>query len=80
MTLMDALILLGLILIIFGCMGFIILATIMERHYDQKLWELDNKLKQDEKWRKEYRKMIELSASLGVLIILISIVYMGLFL
>jgi archaellum biogenesis protein FlaJ (TadC family) len=79
MTLMDALILLGLILIIFGC-GFFILATIMERHYDQKLWELDNKLKQDEKWRKEYRKMIELSASLGVLIILISIVYMGLFL
>jgi hypothetical protein len=54
MTLMDALILLGLILIIFGCIFFI--ATIMERHYDQKLWELDNKLKQDEKWRKEYRK------------------------
>jgi ABC-type phosphate transport system permease subunit len=79
MTLMDALILLGLILIIFGCI-FYIIATIMERHYDQKLWELDNKLKQDEKWRKEYRKMIELSASLGVLIILISIVYMGLFL
>jgi archaellum biogenesis protein FlaJ (TadC family) len=79
MTLMDALILLGLILIIFGCI-FFILAIIMERHYDQKLWELDNKLKQDEKWRKEYRKMIELSASLGVLIILISIVYMGLFL
>jgi archaellum biogenesis protein FlaJ (TadC family) len=75
MTIMDVLILLGLILIIFGC-GFFILATIMERHYDQKLWELDNKLKQDEKWRKEYRKMI----ALGVLIILISIVYMGLFL
>jgi hypothetical protein len=56
MTLMDALILLGLILIIFGCGYFILLATIMERHYDQKLWELDNKLKQDEKWRKEYRK------------------------
>jgi hypothetical protein len=56
MTLMDALILLGLILIIFGCAYFILLATIMERHYDRKLWELDNKLKQDEKWRKEYRK------------------------
>jgi hypothetical protein len=55
MTLMDALILLGLILIIFGLHIFI-LAIIMERHYDQKLWELDNKLKQDEKWRKEYRK------------------------
>jgi cell division protein FtsL len=55
MTLMDALILLGLILIIFGCI-FFILAIIMERHYDRKLWELDNKLKQDEKWRKEYRR------------------------
>ena len=55
MTIMDALILLGLILIIFGC-GFFILATIMERYYDRKIWELDNKLKQDEKWRKEYRK------------------------
>jgi cell division protein FtsL len=38
MTIMDVLILLGLILIIFGC-GFFILATIMERHYDRKLWE-----------------------------------------
>jgi hypothetical protein len=56
MTIMDVLILLGLILIIFGCMGLFILAIIMERHYDRKLWELDNKLKQDEKWRKEYRK------------------------
>jgi hypothetical protein len=79
MTIMDALILLGLILIIFGCI-FYFIAIIMERHYDRKLWELDYKLKQDEKWRKEYRKMIELFSSLGVLIILISIVYMGLFL
>jgi hypothetical protein len=78
MTIMDVLILLGLILIIFGCI-FYFIAIIMERHYDRKLWELDNKLKQDEKWRKDI-KMIELSASLGVLIILISIVYMGLFL
>ena len=44
MTLMDALILLGLILTIFGC-GFFILATIMERHYDRKLWELEQKQK-----------------------------------
>jgi hypothetical protein len=55
MTIMDTLILLGLILIIFSC-GFFILATIMERHYDRKLWELDYKLKQDEKWRKGYRR------------------------
>jgi uncharacterized membrane protein len=74
MTLMDALILLGLILIIFGCI-FYFIAIIMERHYDRKLWELDNK-KTDER----EKNMIELSASLGVLIILISIVYMGLFL
>jgi hypothetical protein len=45
MTLMDTLILLGLILIIFGCMGLFILATIMERHYDRKLWELEQKQK-----------------------------------
>jgi hypothetical protein len=44
MTLMDALILLGLILIIFGC-GFFILATIMERYYDRKIWELEQKQK-----------------------------------
>jgi hypothetical protein len=44
MTIMNALILLGLILIIFGC-GFFILATIMERHYDRKLWELEQKQK-----------------------------------
>jgi hypothetical protein len=34
-TVFDVLILLGLILIIFGC-GFFILATIMERYYDRK--------------------------------------------
>jgi hypothetical protein len=44
MTIMNALILLGLILIIFGC-GFFILATIMERYYDRKLWELEQKQK-----------------------------------
>jgi hypothetical protein len=43
-TVFDVLILLGLILIIFGC-GFFILATIMERHYDRKLWELEQKQK-----------------------------------
>jgi hypothetical protein len=45
----------------------------MERHYDRKLWELEQK-------NRKGKNMIELSASLGVLIILISIVYMGLFL
>jgi preprotein translocase subunit YajC len=44
MTIMDVLILLGLILIIFGCI-FYFIAIIMERHYDQKLWELEQKQK-----------------------------------
>ena len=47
-------------LIAFGfiTIGFVfyLIAMLMERHYDRKLWELDNKLKQDDKWRKEYRK------------------------
>jgi tellurite resistance protein TehA-like permease len=45
MTLMDALILLGLILIIFGCI-FYFIAIIMERHYDRKLWELEQNRKE----------------------------------
>jgi tellurite resistance protein TehA-like permease len=44
MTVMDVLILLGLILIIFGCI-FYFIAIIMERHYDRKLWELEQKQK-----------------------------------
>jgi tellurite resistance protein TehA-like permease len=44
MTIMDVLILLGLILIIFGCI-FYFIAIIMERHYDRKLWELEQKQK-----------------------------------
>ena len=43
-TVFDVLILLGLILITFGC-GFFILATIMERYYDRKIWELEQKQK-----------------------------------
>jgi hypothetical protein len=50
-TVFDVLILLGLILIIFGC-GFFILATIMERYYDRKLWELEQKQK-----GKEYERL-----------------------
>ena len=55
MTLELALTLLGLLLMTVGSI-FYIIAMLFERHYDRKLWELDNKLKQDEKWRKEYRK------------------------
>ena len=48
----------SLIAFVFITIGFIfyLIAMLMERHYDRKLWELDNKLKQDEQWRKEYRK------------------------
>ena len=47
-------------LIAFGfiTIGFVfyLIAMLMERHYDRKLSELDNKLKQDAQWRKEYRR------------------------
>ena len=50
MTLFDAMILLGLILIMFGCV-FYVIAMLMERYYDRKLWELDQRLRKDDKWR-----------------------------
>jgi hypothetical protein len=50
MTLFDAMILLGLILIMFGCV-FYIIAMLMERYYDRKLWELNQRLRKDDKWR-----------------------------
>jgi hypothetical protein len=50
MSLELALTLLGLLLMIVGSI-FYIIAMLLERHYDRKLWELDRKLKQDQKWR-----------------------------
>jgi thiol:disulfide interchange protein len=50
MTLLNAMILLGLILIMFGCV-FYIIAMLMERYYDRKLWELNQRLRKDDKWR-----------------------------
>jgi len=55
MSLELALTLLGLLLMTVGSI-FYIISMLMQRHCEKKLWELDNKLKQDEKWRKEYRK------------------------
>jgi hypothetical protein len=55
MTLELVISLIAFVFITIGCI-FYIIAMLFERHYDRKLWELDNKLKQDEKWRKEYRK------------------------
>ena len=50
MTLLNAIILLGLILITFGCV-FYVIAMLMERYYDRKLWELNQRLRKDDKWR-----------------------------
>jgi hypothetical protein len=50
MTLLNAIILLGLILITFGCV-FYVIAMLMERYYDRKLWELNQRLRRDDKWR-----------------------------
>ena len=50
MTLLNAMILLGLILIMFGCV-FYVIAMLMERYYDRKLWELNQRLRKDDKWR-----------------------------
>jgi hypothetical protein len=50
MTLLNAIILLGLILMAFGCV-FCVIAMLMERYYDRKLWELNQRLRKDDKWR-----------------------------
>ena len=50
MTLLNAIILLGLILITFGCV-FYVITMLMERYYDRKLWELNQRLRKDDKWR-----------------------------
>ena len=44
MTLMQALTLLGLLLIIVGSI-FYMISIFMERYYDRKLWELEQKQK-----------------------------------
>jgi hypothetical protein len=46
MSLELILTLLGLILIMVGCVFFFI-ASLMERHYDRKLFELNQKIKQE---------------------------------
>ena len=38
-----------------GFIGFII-SIIMERHYEIKLFELNQKLQKDEQWRKKHYK------------------------
>jgi hypothetical protein len=53
MSLELALTLLGLLFIIVGSI-FYFISLLMERYYDRKLYELDRKLKQDQKWRDSY--------------------------
>ena len=55
MTLIQALTLLGLLLIIVGSI-FYFISLLMVRYYDRKLYQLNERLKQDAQWRKEYRK------------------------
>ena len=55
MTLMQALTLLGLLFITVGSI-FYMISIFMVRYYDRKLYQLNERLKQDEQWRKEYRK------------------------
>mgnify|MGYP001180023362 FL=1 len=52
---MNSILYIGLGLLALGFLLFVV-SQIMIAHYDRKLWQLNNKLKQDEKWRKDYRK------------------------
>jgi len=54
MTLELVISLIAFVFITIGCI-FYIIAMLMERHYDRKLWELDNKIK-EEQLRKGYIK------------------------
>ena len=50
MSLELALTLLGLLCIIVGSI-FYFISLLMERYYDRKLYQLNERLKQDQKWR-----------------------------
>jgi len=51
----EHLILVGSVFTIVGCILYII-SMLMQRYYDRKLWELNEKFKQDEHFRKGYEK------------------------
>ena len=55
MSLELALTLLGLLLIIVGSI-FYMISIFMERYYDRKLYQLNERLKKDQKWRDEYER------------------------
>jgi len=52
MTLELALTLAGLICMTVGAI-FYLISLLMERYYDRKLYQLNEKLKQDQKWREQ---------------------------
>ena len=52
---MNTLLYVGLAFFVVGFIGFII-SIIMERHYEIKLFELNQKLQKDEQWRKKHYK------------------------
>ena len=52
---MNTLLYVGLTFFAVGFIGFII-SIIMERHYEIKLFELNQKLQKDEQWRKKHYK------------------------
>ena len=55
MSLIQALTLLGLLLIIVGSI-FYMISIFMVRYYDRKLYQLNERLKQDQKWRDKYER------------------------
>ena len=50
MNVYNLILYIGLALIALGFFGFMI-SCIMERHYETKLYELNKKLRNDDKWR-----------------------------
>ena len=50
MNVYNLILYIGLALIALGFFGFMI-SCIMERHYETKLYELNKKLRKDDKWR-----------------------------
>ena len=50
MNIYNLILYIGLGLMLLGFFGFIV-SIIMERHYERKLFELNQKLRKDDKWR-----------------------------
>jgi hypothetical protein len=53
MNIYNLILYIGLALMALGLVSFMI-SCIMERHYETKLFELNEKLRKDDKWRKKW--------------------------